>query len=43
MEHLTFMTIMGFKQEDSCGKVLLSSDGKMYSYCKRAADMLNIN
>lgn len=36
MEYLTFMTIMGYKQEETCGKILLSSHGTIYAYSELA-------
>ncbi|CAD8177764.1 unnamed protein product [Paramecium pentaurelia] len=43
MEYLTFMTIMGYKQEDNCGKILLSSKGNVYSYSEQAINLLQLN
>ncbi|CAD8168280.1 unnamed protein product [Paramecium octaurelia] len=43
MEYLTFMTIMGYKQEDNCGKILLSSKGTVYSYSEQAVNLLQLN
>ncbi|CAK86858.1 unnamed protein product (macronuclear) [Paramecium tetraurelia] len=43
MEYLTFMTIMGYKQEDNCGKILLSQKGTVYSYSEQAVNLLQLN
>ncbi|CAD8148300.1 unnamed protein product [Paramecium octaurelia] len=43
MEYLTFMTIMGYKQEETCGKVLLSSLGNIYSYSELAVQQLHLD
>ncbi|CAD8068807.1 unnamed protein product [Paramecium sonneborni] len=43
MEYLTFMTIMGYKQEETCGKILLSNFGTIYSYSELAVQQLNLD
>ncbi|CAD8059315.1 unnamed protein product [Paramecium primaurelia] len=43
MEYLTFMTIMGYKQEETCGKILLSSFGTIYSYSELAVKQLYLD
>ncbi|CAD8089754.1 unnamed protein product [Paramecium sonneborni] len=43
MEYLTFMTIMGYKQEQTCGKILLNSFGTIYSYSELAVQQLYLD